>query len=327
LILRGNNIDTAFAPSQSGDSKDEPTFQFARTLKFLDVSHNKIGSWQFINDLSIMFPGLDSLRISGNPLYERAVAPTNVTGLPEKPMTVDEAFMLTLARLGNLTSLNYSKITPQDRTNGELYYLSLIGKELSATSASEEETILTTHPRYSEFCETYSTPTIRRSADGSSHGTNINPGSVAARLVEFEFYQKPSSSPSEETSKSCAIPKTFDIYRIKGIVSRLFSLPPLKFHLVWETEEWDPVEEFNILDGEEWDSDDEEDENNNEEIKGDTQVDRRADAMFVKADGSRFIRREVELADSTRQVGFLFDDNINKVRVRIEPLLLNQIVK
>ncbi|EED24243.1 tubulin-specific chaperone, putative [Talaromyces stipitatus ATCC 10500] len=320
LILRGNNLDTVFA-SQSGNDNDKSTFQFSRTLKFLDVSHNKIDSWLFINDLSTAFPGLDSLRISGNPLHDRSIASTSVTGLPEKPMTADEAFMLTLARLENLTSLNYSKITQQDRTNGELYYLSLIGKELSASSVSDEARILATHPRYSALCEIYGEPDITRSE--GLQGPNIKPGSVAARLVTFEFYQVPSPGTSESAidttdsaSKSCLIPKTFDIYRIKGIVSRLFALTPLRFRLVWETEEWDPVEEFNILGGEEWGSDEEND-NVAEPRKRDIQ---NSDPTVVKVDGSKFIRREVELVDSTRQVGFWFDDNTDRVRVRIEQL-------
>jgi hypothetical protein len=87
---------------------------------------------------------------------------------------------------------------------------------------------------------------------------------------------------------------------------------------VWETEEWDPVEEFNILGGEEWDSDDDGD-HEAEVGKGDIKNDR-SEPMVVKADGSKFIRREVELVDSTRQVGFWFDDNTDKVRVRIEKL-------
>lgn len=321
LILRGNNIYTVFA-SQSGDDKDKSTFQFSRTLTYLDVSQNKIDSWQFINDLVTAFPGLNSLRISGNPLHDRAVAPTSVTGLPEKPMTVDEAFMLTLARLENLTSLNYSKITPQDRNNAELYYLSLIGKELSASSASDEARILGMHPRYSALCDIYGVPTIVRKSEGFQ-GSNIKPGSVAARLVNFEFYQASSASTSETAikvaSKSCLIPKTFDTYKIKTIVSRLFSLAPLQFRLVWETEEWDPVEEFNILGGEEWDSDDEGDhQNKNCERYG--QNNDRTELTVVKADGSKFIRREVELVDSARQVGFWFDDHTDRVRVRVERL-------
>jgi hypothetical protein len=238
-------------------------------------------------------------------------------------MTVDEAFMLTLARLENLTSLNYSKITQQDRTNGELYYLSLIGKELSASATSDEARILATHPRYSALCEVYGVPTITRKSEGMQE-TNIKLGSVAARLVTFEFYQM--SPPetavdptSEPPSKSCLIPKTFDTYRIKGIVSRLFSLAPLRFRLVWETEEWDPVEEFNILGGEEWNSDDE-GHHEAELTKGDIQNNDRSEPVVVKADGSKFVRREVELVDSTRQVGFWFDDNIDKIRVRIEKL-------
>lgn len=328
MILRGNNIDTAF-DSESRDEKGNPTFQFTHALKFLDVSHNKIDSWIFINALSSIFPGLDSLRISGNPLFDGAVAPSNVTGLPEKPMTEDEAFMLTLARLENLTSLNYSKVSQQDRTNGELYYLSLIGKELSINSTSDEATILATHPRYSTLCEVYGAPSITHKLAGLQ-GANMNPGSVAARLVTFEFYQmlSPNSNnvvePSGEKSKLCTIPKTFDIYRIKGIVSRLFSLSPLRFRLVWETEEWDPVEEFNILGGEEWNSDDEDGDNKQEIEEGNTEIvvdgEARNSHIDHRADGSKFIRREVELVDSTRHVGFWFDDNIRKVRVRIERL-------
>jgi hypothetical protein len=325
LSVRGNDINTTIA-SQSNSNEEAALFEFSKTLKSLDISRNQIDSWLFINDLPRIFPGLESLRISGNPLYDRAIAPTNITGLPEKPMTVDEAFMLTLARLENLTSLNYSKITQNDRTNGELYYLSLIGKELSAFPASDEERILATHPRYPRLCEIYGEPAIRRRLD-TFLGKNMKPGSVAARLVNFKLYCK--AAPPLETGVGLdeekreheyKIPRTFDVYRVKGIVSRLFGLAPLRFRLIWETDEWDPVEEFN-LGGEEWDSDNEDEEE--EDISKDTadQPNTRKEAItptVTKDDGRKFVRREVELIDSTRQVGFWLDDSTREVRVRIE---------
>ncbi|CRG84828.1 Tubulin-specific chaperone E [Talaromyces islandicus] len=320
LSVRGNDISTTVA-TQSNSSEKAGLFEFSKTLKSLDISRNRIDSWLFINDLPRIFPGLETLRISGNPLYDRAVAPTNITGLPEKPMTVDEAFMLTLARLENLTSLNYSKITQNDRTNGELYYLSLIGKELSAFPASNEERILATHPRYSSLCEIYGEPAVKRRSD-TFLGKNMKPGSVAARLVNFKFYQagSPGSSPDtsgirpddEKREREYQIPRTFDVYRVKSIVSRLFRLAPLRFRLIWEMEEWDPVEEFN-LGGEEWDSEDEEEEEEENKSKNAAdQSDTGKEAitpMVTKADGSKFVRREVELIDSTRHVGFWFDDS------------------
>lgn len=327
LSVRGNDINTTIA-SQPSDTEKAEFFEFSKTLKSLDISRNRIDSWLFINDLPRIFPGLESLRISGNPLYDRAIAPTNITGLPEKPMTVDEAFMLTLARLENLASLNYSKITQNDRTNGELYYLSLIGKELSAFPASDEKRILAIHPRYSRLCEIYGEPAIRRRSD-TFLGKNMKPGSVAARLVNFKFYYQAAPLGSqletgvrpdkEKREHEYEIPRTFDVYRVKGIVSRLFGLAPLRFRLIWETEEWDPVEEFN-LGGEEWDSDDDDEE---EDISKDTadQPNNRKEVItptVTKADGSKFVRREVELIDSTRHVGFWFDDITREVRVRIE---------
>lgn len=323
LSVRGNDINTTIV-SQPSDNEKAGFFEFSKTLKSLDISRNRIDSWIFINDLPRIFPGLESLRISGNPLYDRAIAPTNITGLPEKPMTVDEAFMLTLARLENLASLNYSKITQNDRTNGELYYLSLIGKELSAFPASEEKRILATHPRYSRLCEIYGEPAITRRSD-TFLGKNMKPGSVAARLVNFKLYYQAAPvgtgvRPDEKKrEREYEIPRTFDVYRVKGIVSRLFGLAPLRFRLIWETDEWDPVEEFN-LGGEEWDSEDEdEEEDNTKNTAGQQESQKEAITPTVtKADGSKFVRREVELIDSTRHVGFWFDDITREVRVRIE---------
>lgn len=323
LSLRGNNISSVVS-SESTNHDDTP-FQFSHSLKYLDVSHNRIDSWLFVNALPRIFPGLSSLRISDNPLYDQPVAPTYVTNLPEKPMTVDEAFMLTLARLGALTTLNFSKISLQDRTNGELYYLSLIGKELSAFPQSEEKNILSKHPRYTELCEIYGEPTFKRATD-ASQSTTINPRSVAARLVNFKFYipvSSPLTTEGKKREQSCEIPRTFDIYRIKAIVSRLFGLPPLKFKLIWETDEWDPVEEVNIG-GEEWDSDSEGDQQEDVRVSHETGSGSESGKMqapvMTKEDGSKFVKREVELVDSTRQVGFWFDDNLREARVRIEAL-------
>jgi hypothetical protein len=320
LSLRGNNI--RLVDSTEPDlSPKAPPFQFSRTLKFLDISHNQIDGWLLINALTGLFPGLDSLRISNNPLYDQAVAPANVTGFLERPMTVDEAFMLTLARLRNLSTLNYSKISPQDRTNAELYYLSLIGKELSANTRTEEDRILKSHPRFAELCEIYGDPAVKRESESKSQGVAVKPRSVAARLVNFRFYLSSSTfsmdlGEDKSPEKVYEIPRSFDVYRIKAIVSRIFALPSLKFKLVWETDEWDPVEEFNVG-GEEWDSDDEQDEEEETPHKSERQA---ATSVVTKADGSKFIKREVELADSTRDVGFWFDDNLHEARVRIEIL-------
>jgi hypothetical protein len=112
---------------------------------------------------------------------------------------------------------------------------------------------------------------------------------------------------SEDVSevRTKEIPGSFDTYQVKALVSRLFGLPAFGFKLVWETDEWDPVEKENV---EAVDWDDSEDEALADQ-----------DTVLQKHDGpdSGFVRREVELVDSTRDIGFLFQGEA-EVRIRVE---------
>jgi len=289
LSLRGNCIENINRPGTAEDP-----IQFSSSLGFVDLSYNKIDSWSFVNGLSLVFPGLQSLRISGNPLYNQPVASTSITDMPEKPMTVDEAYMLTLARLSSIQILNYGNITPQDRNNGELYYLSLIGKELSAFPEDAEKGILAKHPRYGELCERHGEPIVRRA---EKLGRAVNPRSVAARLVKLIFRL----SSQEETIKTKEVPRSFDTYQVKALVSRLFGLTPFEFRLTWETDELDPVSKEN-KEEEKWDSEDE-----GMEI-GD-----------AAGDETKFVKREVELVDSTRDIVFWLQD-VDEARIRVDLL-------
>ncbi|CAI7667378.1 unnamed protein product [Penicillium crustosum] len=306
LSIRGNNISTV-NPNTTDTTLD---FQFPQTLRSLDISRNNITSWTILNKLPSAFPGLTTLRITANPLFDQPPLPPSVTEA-SKPMTVDEAFMLTLSRFPpSLTILNYSTISPQDRSNAEMYYLSLIGKELSATTEEEEPTILATHPRYSELCELYVEPTITRAVVSDSSGARvIHPRSVAARLIKMAFRLPLGNNESKSQVKE--IPGSFDTYQVKALVSRLFGLPAFGFRLVWETDEWDPVEKEVGNEGVvEWDEDSEDEDR--PDVGSGVEITR--DGL----DKSRFVRREVELVDSTRDIGFLFQSEAGEVRIRVE---------
>ncbi|PLB42469.1 putative tubulin-specific chaperone [Aspergillus candidus] len=302
LSLRENNLTT----SHGANDSDNP-IRFSPTLKSVDLSRNSINSWTFVNDLTNIFPGLEVLRISQNPLYDQPVGSQAVTGMPEKPMTVDEAYMLTLARLSKLQVLNYGTITAKDRSNAELYYLSLIGKELSATPEAAEPGILAAHPRYHELCETHGQPLVRR-AEVDGLRAAVNPRSVAARLVRFAFRLAVSPEddkrPGDQLTKLIEIPRSFDTYQTKAIVTRLFDLPPYEFKLVWETDELDPVSKEKVDDEDGWDSEDD-----TLDLK---------DVAEKVADDTRFVKREVELVDSTKDIGFWFPTDLVEAMVRVE---------
>ncbi|KAJ5343875.1 Leucine-rich repeat typical subtype [Penicillium brevicompactum] len=279
LSIRGNLINTVTTDPAT-------TFQFPKTLRSLDISRNNITTWTLLNDLPTIFPGLTTLRISNNPLFDLPPLPQSITAQTSetKPMTLDEAFIT---------------ITPQDRLNAEMYYLSLIGKELSATSEAEEPTILATHPRYTELCNTYVEPTITRTAVSDASGTRvIHPRSVAARLVRMAFRLRDSHEHEHDRVLVKEIPGSFDTYQVKAIVSRLFELPAFGFRLIWETDEWDPIEKEAVDEAADWDDD-----SDDEGQVGSARVEA---GLGSNPDESRFMRREVDLVESTRDIGFLF---------------------
>ncbi|KAI4153514.1 MAG: hypothetical protein LQ340_002273, partial [Diploschistes diacapsis] len=80
--------------------------------------------------------------------------------------------MLTLARLPGLESLNYSAITPQERENAELYYLSRVRAELESAFAEArgsieeenraEERVAAQQPRYGTLCAAHGSPAVVR---------------------------------------------------------------------------------------------------------------------------------------------------------------------
>jgi len=77
LSLRGNRIKNVRSLGETSDKI--ALFRFSQTLTFLDLSYNAINSWKVVNALPDIFPGLTSLRITSNPLFDQAVAPASVT--------------------------------------------------------------------------------------------------------------------------------------------------------------------------------------------------------------------------------------------------------
>ncbi|KPI41945.1 Tubulin-specific chaperone E [Cyphellophora attinorum] len=228
------------------------------TLKSLNLASNNITDFSFIDSLPSLFPVLTSLRISRNPLYERlATAPPSTTSdpVPDRPGRASDApFYLILARIPNLQTLNYTTITPRDREEGEIYYLSLADKDIRATHPgkapeTKREHITdfeTKYPLYNHLAASYDRPNLLTisSSDpaflNAPKPTDINfaaKASLAARLVTATFYI---ASDNEQTLTR-PLPTTLPVYTLKSLLARHFHLPPLQFTLVYESaDELDP---------------------------------------------------------------------------------------
>ncbi|KAF2401344.1 hypothetical protein EJ06DRAFT_529475 [Trichodelitschia bisporula] len=272
-------------------TSETPTF--SQSITEVDLSHNEIGTWSFIDTLHHAFPGMTALRIAHNPLFQ------NLRTADGKPLNADDGYMLTVARLKNLKTLNYSAVTDKDRLNAESYYLSQIAQELSLALESEAADIAARHPRYAELCEEYGEPEIRRNA------VHVDPSSLAARLIKLKFrladtgvqHDKPSATHLYEIE----LPKRFSVYTVLGIIGKHFRFPPLSLRLILETGEWEVVNTFHdaVSENDMWDSDDSEDEERRNEVGW---ADKR-------------IPREIELTAGTRGIGTWIDSSEASIRV------------
>ncbi|KAK4463126.1 hypothetical protein QBC42DRAFT_199720 [Cladorrhinum samala] len=316
LLLKGNNISAITAPT----SPEAPSFP--PSVQYLDISYNRVGSWAFVDNLPGSFPGLTSLRFTHNPIYEHPDLDSASSNPPPSAHSssqkqgvskTDEAYMLLVARLPRLKILNFSTISPADRADAEMFYLSRIAKQLAAVPEAAEPDVLSRHRRWAELCEAYGEPSVVRQKE-------LNPTFLEARLVNADFYyyhhhhlgpaQGERAGEPKMERRSVQIPKSFDIYAVKGIAGKLFGLKPLGVKLVWETGEWDPVAGFDEDEGEEGESDD-------EDASGQEQGQEQGQEEKKEGESKtgRWVKREVELKDGPRQFGYCVDGMDVKIRV------------
>ncbi|KAF9640164.1 hypothetical protein BFW01_g11970 [Lasiodiplodia theobromae] len=286
LRLKNNLITGILSPNPA----DDEALVFSSSVSEVDLAHNSIDSWGFIDGLYSVFPGLTSLRISNNPLYH------GLHAVDGKPLTADDGYMLTIARLGGLKIMNFSTISAKERLNAETYYLSQIAAELGNAPEGQESRVIATHRRYSELCAEYGEPTIVR-LDANA----VKPNSLAARLINFTFYPGESLKAKLESDGkaveefSIELPRSFTVYSMLGVVGKRLELPPLDLRLFWETGDWVPAGEEGAVEVEEWDSSDEDE---------------------GKA-GEGTVVREVEWVAGTKMVGTWVEGMEARVRVEV----------
>ena len=258
LSLRAN-------PLTSLSSPPEKSVVFPK-LKHLDLKSTLLPTLSSLNPIPVSFPGLESLLTNNTPLT-----------------TYPSASLHTIARLATLTELNYSQITPPERQNAELYYLNQISKQLAAAvDNAEEHEIQKENPRWKDLCAIHGSPTIIKTnpaetaagagtlaarvtsftfhisaqdlqtarkhaqsiAGHSTHEITEKEDDDSEILIEYNDIIPPNHhAPPSSIEKNKLIPRTVDVYRLKGIVGHLFAIRPFSIKLVWETDEWDPVGE------------------------------------------------------------------------------------
>jgi len=282
IILKNNRITSVHQSFTDIDQQGLlPPYPQVREL---DLRHNAITTWTFFNDLATTFPNLKHLRTAFNPLY------LNLQSANRRSLAAEDGYMLTIARLSGLETLNFSKVTDKERLNAEMYYLNKIASELShAADANKALQIKSTHPRWAELCKEYGEPAI--ASNQKRDAGDFDPASLAARLVKIDFTY-------EGIAWSEEIPKSFSVYEMLGIVGKKLNIMPLRLRLVWETGEKDPTGTRESRLGSEgpewWDSSDDD---------------------AVNPDNEEWLMREIVLVPGTRVLGTYFEGQTATVRV------------
>ncbi|CAK7270157.1 hypothetical protein SEPCBS57363_003961 [Sporothrix epigloea] len=319
LHLKGCRIARISQKDQTETAQHTPShsFSFSQSLTYIDLSYNLVTSWTFVDALPDVFPGMTSLRFAHNPIYNNpnldseatsppaaATATSAASAAATTTASTEESYMIAVGRLAHLRTLNFSTISATDRTNAELFYLSRIAKQMAAVTedSPEERAVVARHRRYAELCAIYGEPAIVRHA-------SINPAYLEARLVQVLFALA-------EQSKTVSIPKSFDMYAVKAIAGRLFKMAPHKLRLVWETGEWDPVVGVDETEEEVEDDDDDDDDDGENAEKNQLEADPSA-AEAEETQAGRWVKREVELKDTPRQLGFCVDGLEARIRVEV----------
>ena len=218
------------------------------TLQYLDLRGTNLLKLTSLNKISLTAPNLLSLSISTlNVSYS----------------THDERItrISAIICIPSLCEINYAQITPEERQSAEMDYLQSRVDGIKRTAkdfAHEMDRMIEKDPHWNRLCNIYGAPESLVAAEPQAQE-----GTLCARVTKITFYMHqddlkaaqnlaPEYSsvkrPFQKTRKdkkiveiSHKIPRTVDIYGLKGICGRLFGIRPLSCKLIWETGERDPV--------------------------------------------------------------------------------------
>lgn len=324
MTLQGNKIESVDGLRQIPAPLS--TYNVYPSIEFLNLADNNITAWNFIDALPSIFPNLTSLRISKNPIYDGGPVNHESTTKPS-----DTSYYLTLARIPNLKILNYTTMTPRDREEGEIYYLSVAEKEIRnqlsiATGHIEQKApAASLYPLYESLCAKYDREPVPLTLSGIPTKTstpNYAPGTLGARLINCTFY-----IPSSNQTFTRLLPPSLSVYTLKSLLHRHFHLRPLSFTLIYESPELDPIQitttKFGRNDLEtwgDWDVDIPPPPRNGSRAKDrepDEEEERWVDGYLIR-NGTRFQRRLIEIKDGMRSWGDYLDTGVKDVKIRLE---------
>lgn len=157
----------------------------------LNLGYNLIDGWNAVDDVLKVAPKLISLRLNGNPFFEAQ----------------SDAHIYALGRIGQITKLNGTTISPQERNEAELYFMSQVAKSKIDYN--------TTSNRWNELCQTHGTPTT---------STTNSQNTIKSKIIELQLHHN-------GTKKPLKVLKTNSLQKTRLLISRALNLDPFTLTL------------------------------------------------------------------------------------------------
>lgn len=183
------------------------TFPFTNTTH-LSLTYNSLPSPSSLDSLPAIFPSLRALRITHNPLFPSPPEISTPASEAEFKAARDLAQALIVARLpSSVQELNFSKINEDERAQAELYYLSLIAKEISEVGPGGEALVTAKHGRWAELTAKHGIPDVPTSGSGGQN-------TLEAQLMKIIIRS------AEGSEEAFEVPKAMKVGRLLWLVGR-----------------------------------------------------------------------------------------------------------
>lgn len=185
VALTANSIQNIPFPKSPSDSLPG--------IKYLSLSDNHVGGWDSVDALSCWCPTLETLTFAGNPLV-------NDTNLGNQSRS------LLIARIPSLKILDGATISPRERTDSELFYMSTIMQQ----GIVPDEVRSKSHYHWNSLCIKHGKPDEVR-----SHHQPQN--KLSNQLIDIQLYRDEDSMERDEPEAILRVLPTMSlrILRIK----------------------------------------------------------------------------------------------------------------
>ncbi|KAA1469385.1 hypothetical protein DENSPDRAFT_773147 [Dentipellis sp. KUC8613] len=204
LILSTNPLSTV--PSRDGSSNLE--VQPLPQVKHLAFLSAGISTWASVDALNSWLPGLESLSLSGTPLVE-----DEQTGRTWRQFVI--------ARVPSLRVLDSTPISPHQRTDAELFYLSSVAREPFESETARR----LSHPRWETLCKLYGAPTTALATRPKKDTLNSRLIRAHCQLTNFPDIKATLSKPDTQTPTDLRILPTTPLRVLRLKLLKTFKSP------------------------------------------------------------------------------------------------------